>query len=107
VGIISDDYSSEGTVHLIQQEGSPHRLDIIHCSMDLTDCHTPFSESFRRDHLILAFRTENLEMYFQIGGTAVGALRGVSLNVEEGEFVSIVGTSGSGKSTLLTLVGVY
>ncbi len=54
---------------------------------------------------MLAFRTENLEMHFQMGNTTVGALRGVSLDVQEGEFVSIVGTSGSGKSTLLNLVG--
>lgn len=54
---------------------------------------------------MLAFRTENLEMQFQMGSTTVHALREVSLDVEEGEFVSIVGTSGSGKSTLLNLVG--
>ena len=54
---------------------------------------------------MLAFKTEDLEMYFKMGDTEVHALRGVSLDVEEGQFVSIVGTSGSGKSTLLNLVG--
>lgn len=55
--------------------------------------------------VMLAFQTENLEMRFQMGNTTVHALRGISLDVKEGEFVSIVGTSGSGKSTLLNLVG--
>jgi putative ABC transport system ATP-binding protein len=54
---------------------------------------------------MLAVQTENLEMNFKMGETLVNALRGVSMDVEEGEFVSIVGTSGSGKSTLLNLVG--
>ena len=54
---------------------------------------------------MLAFQTENLEMRFHMGNTTVHALRGISLDVKEGEFVSIVGTSGSGKSTLLNLVG--
>ena len=52
-----------------------------------------------------AFRTENVEMHFHMGNTTVHALRGVSMDIQEGEFVSIVGTSGSGKSTLLNLVG--
>ncbi len=54
---------------------------------------------------MLAFQTENLKMHFQMGTTTIHALQGVSLDVNEGEFVSIVGTSGSGKSTLLNLVG--
>lgn len=49
--------------------------------------------------------TKDLCKTYGCGDNAVHALNHVSLTVEEGEFVSIVGTSGSGKSTLLNLVG--
>lgn len=42
---------------------------------------------------------------FQVGTETVHALRGVSFSINEGEFVTIMGTSGSGKSTLLNLLG--
>ena len=47
----------------------------------------------------------NLTKYYGEGDTLVKALDRVSLSVERGEFVSIIGTSGSGKSTLLHMLG--
>lgn len=49
--------------------------------------------------------TENLTKHYGQDDTLVKALDGVSLTVERGEFVSIIGTSGSGKSTLLHMLG--
>lgn len=49
--------------------------------------------------------TKQLKKYYGSGDTLVKVLEGIDLSVEQGEFVSIVGTSGSGKSTLLHMLG--
>jgi putative ABC transport system ATP-binding protein len=50
-------------------------------------------------------RVEDLHKYYELGETRVHALRGVSLGIERGEFVAIMGASGSGKSTFMNILG--
>jgi putative ABC transport system ATP-binding protein len=53
----------------------------------------------------MIIKTENLKRLFQVGSETVEALKGISLSVEKGEFLSIMGPSGSGKTTLMNIIG--
>ncbi|MEH6407309.1 MAG: ABC transporter ATP-binding protein [Leeuwenhoekiella sp.] len=50
-------------------------------------------------------KIEDLKREFIMGSETVHALRGISFNIQEGEFVTIMGSSGSGKSTMLNILG--
>jgi putative ABC transport system ATP-binding protein len=56
-------------------------------------------------HSESVFRTRDLTRTFQMGDVQIQALRGVDLDLYEGEFVVLLGASGSGKSTLLNILG--
>src|ERR1700730_7370144 len=50
-------------------------------------------------------RVEEAHKYYELGETRVHALRGVSLEIQRGEFLAIMGASGSGKSTFMNVLG--
>lgn len=56
-----------------------------------------------RKNPIISLR--NIKKTYLMGDTSCQALKGISINVHEGDFVSIMGASGSGKSTLMNIIG--
>ena len=50
-------------------------------------------------------KLRNIKKTYQMGEAAVHALDGVSIKIDDGEFVAVIGPSGSGKSTLMNMIG--
>lgn len=51
-------------------------------------------------------RLNNIHKSYEMGHNSLHVLKGIDLNIEQGDFVSIMGSSGSGKSTLLNILGM-
>ena len=67
--------------------------------------HAIYNRSVQSEGPSQIIHAENLVKVYQAGKLQVTAVRGISLSVQKGEFVAIVGPSGSGKSTLFYLLG--
>jgi putative ABC transport system ATP-binding protein len=73
--------------------------------MDSTTAAKPIAANESAGRSSAVIRVEELHKYYELGESRVHALRGVSVEIQRGEFVAIMGASGSGKSTFMNILG--
>ena len=88
-----------------QTQGSGLGLYLAQLILNMSETGDMIKAEKKEAKIMEILKTVDLKKYYGSGENQVKALDGVNLSVEEGEFVSVVGTSGSGKSTLLHMLG--
>jgi len=71
------------------------------------DLMPPFRKNGELKSLMgFAIKTKNITKVYKVGKTNISVLKGITLDIKEGETISVVGPSGAGKSTLLHIIGL-